>query len=86
MQASTATGYLQVSNADTVIDIPANGASKALGFAVPIPIDIDLAYPVEVKALVGKSAANDELTLDCEVYPTRTERFFPGSNLIHEAA
>ena len=71
-QATTATGYLQVSNADTVIDIPVNGASKALGFSVPIPIDMDIAYPVEVKVLVGKSANNDELTLDCEVYPTAT--------------
>lgn len=69
-QASTSIGYLQLSNADTVIDFPVNSATKVLGFSVPRPIDMDISYPLEVKVLVGKAANNDSLTLDCEVYPT----------------
>ena len=70
-QATTVTGYTQLSNADTVINIPINtdpAAGKVLGFALPTPIDIDVLYPLEVHVLVGKAANNDSLTLDCEVY------------------
>lgn len=70
-QATTVAGYTQLSNADTVINIPVNcTAGETLGFAIPTPIDIDITYPVEVHVMAGKAAANDDLTLDCEVYPT----------------
>lgn len=70
-QATTVAGYTQLSNADTVINIPINcTAGESLGFSVPIPVDLDSAYPLEVHAMVGKAANNDTLTLDCEVYMT----------------
>lgn len=72
-QATTVAGYAQLANKETVINIPVNcTAGEALGFVVPTPIDLDLRFPVEVHALVGKAADNDVLTLDCEVYPCGT--------------
>lgn len=69
-QATTVAGYAQLSNKETVINIPVNcTAGENLGFVVPTPIDLDTAFPVEIHALVGKAADNDVLTLDCEVYP-----------------
>jgi hypothetical protein len=71
-QATTVTGLSQLANKETVINIPINtnpATGKDLGFTVPIPIDLDSAYPVEVKVLIGKAAALDALTLDCEVFP-----------------
>lgn len=69
-QATTVAGYAQLADKETVINIPVNcTAGEALGFVVPTPIDVDKAFPVEVHVLVGKSADNDALTLDCEVFP-----------------
>lgn len=69
-QATTVAGYAQLSNKETVINIPVNcSAGEALGFVVPVPIDLDVNSSVEVHVLVGKAADNDVLTLDCEVYP-----------------
>ena len=71
-QATTVTGLTQLSNKETVINIPVNtnpATGKELGFTVPIPLDIDTAYPLQVKVLIGKAAALDALTLDCEVFP-----------------
>jgi hypothetical protein len=68
-QATSVAGYSQLSNLETVINIPVNcSAGEELGFNVPIPIDLDVNYPLEVHVLVGKAANNDTLTLDCEVY------------------
>lgn len=68
-QATTVAGYSQLSDKETVINIPVNcTAGEELGFSVATPVDIDLSYPVEVHVLVGKAADNDTLTLDCEVY------------------
>lgn len=72
VQATTVTGYSQLANKEIVINIPINtspAGGKVLGFSVPTPIDLDIAYPVEVHVLAGKAAALDALTLDCEVYP-----------------
>ena len=71
-QATTVTGLTQLSNKETVINIPVNtnpATGKELGFTVPIPIDLNPDYPVQVKVLIGKAANTDELTLDCEVFP-----------------
>jgi hypothetical protein len=71
-QATTVTGFSQLANKETVINIPIGtnpAAGKNLGFVVPTPLDLDLAYPVEVHVLIGKAANNDTLTLDCEVFP-----------------
>lgn len=68
-QATTVAGYAQISNKETVINIPVNcTAGESLGFVAPLPIDMDENYPLEVHVLVGKAANNDALTLDCEVY------------------
>lgn len=69
-QATTVAGYLQVSNKETVIDIPVDcSAGESLGFSVSLPQDIDITDDLTVHVLVGKAAALDALTLDCEVYP-----------------
>jgi hypothetical protein len=68
-QATTVAGYSQLSDKETVINIPVNcTAGEALGFVVPTPIDLDSTKPVEVCVLIGKAANNDALTLDCEVF------------------
>ena len=70
-QATTNTGYSQLSNADTVINIPINATTgESLGFAVPVPVDLNARKDVTVHVLASKSADNDALTLDCEVYQT----------------
>jgi hypothetical protein len=70
-QATTVAGYAQIANKETVINIPVNcTAGESLGFTVPIPTDMDPNFPLEVHVLAGKAADNDELTLDCEMYPT----------------
>lgn len=71
-QAGTVTGYTQLANKELVINIPINTnptTGEQLSFVAPIPIDLDTSYPVEVHVLAGKAADNDELTLDCEVFP-----------------
>jgi hypothetical protein len=68
-QATTVAGFSQLSNKETVINIPVNcSAGESLGFTVPVPADLDNTKAVYVKVLAGKAADNDELTLDCEVY------------------
>lgn len=68
-QATTVAGYAQLSNKETVINIPVDcSAGESLGFVIPTPIDLDASFPIEVHVLVGKAADNDALTLDCEVY------------------
>ena len=70
-QATTVAGYAQLSNKETVINIPVNcTAGESLGFTTAIPTDMDPKFPLEVHVLVGKAADNDVLTLDCEMYPT----------------
>lgn len=70
-QADAATGFAQLANKETVIMIPVNGASLALGFTVPVTQDLDDTADVTVHVLAGKDANNDALTLDCEVYPCK---------------
>ena len=70
-QATTVAGYAQLSNKETVINIPVNcTAGELLGFTTAIPIDMDANFSLEVHVLVGKAADNDVLTLGCEMYPT----------------
>jgi len=72
-QATTVTGYAQISNKEIVILVPIGtnpAGGLVLGFTTALPIDMDANYPLEVHVLVGKAANNDALTLDCEVYPT----------------
>jgi hypothetical protein len=69
-QATTVAGFSQLSDKETVINIPVDcTAGESLGFTVPVPQDLDDAADITVHALVGKNADNDTLTLDCEVYP-----------------
>ena len=70
-QATTVTGFAQLGNAETVIDIPIDcTVGEALGFSVPAPQDLDDAKDITVHVLVGKAANLDVLTLDAEVYPS----------------
>lgn len=70
-QASTVTGWAQISNKEIVILIPVNAASgeDALQATINVPQDLDESKDVVVHVLCGKNANNDALTLDCEVYP-----------------
>lgn len=69
-QATTVVGYSQLANKEQVINIPINAtAGESLGFQVAVPQDLDDSRSLTVHALVGKAAALDALTLDCEVYP-----------------
>ena len=69
-QATTVTGIAQLSNKEQVILIPIDCSSgEALGFAVPVPQDLDDGEDITVHVLAGKGGALDTLTLDCEVYP-----------------
>ena len=69
-QATTVAGYSQLANKETVINIPVNcSAGESLGFSTMLSLDADETSDIKVHVLVGKAAALDELTLDCEVYP-----------------
>jgi hypothetical protein len=68
-QATTVAGYSQIGNKEQVINIPVDcSAGEALGFNVPLPLDLDDAKDVVVKVLVSKATDNDVLTLDAEAY------------------
>jgi hypothetical protein len=66
---STTSGFTQLANAEQVISLPIDATIEALGFCVSIPQDLDDTEDITIHVLAGKSANNDELTLDCEVYP-----------------
>lgn len=68
-QATTTPGFAQLSDAEQVLDIPVNATAETFAFQVPVPQDLDDSADVIVHVLAGKSADNDTLTLDCEVYP-----------------
>lgn len=69
-QTSTVAGISQLANAEQVINIPANCSSgETLAFSVPVPQDLDDTTNITVHVLAGKSADNDDLDLDCAVYP-----------------
>jgi hypothetical protein len=69
-QATTVAGYAQLADKELVILIPVDAtAGEALGFTVAVPSDLDDSKDLTVHALVGKDAALDALTLDCEVFP-----------------
>jgi len=68
-QTSTTPGFAQLSNKELVLDIPVNAAAETFAFQVPVPQDLDDSADVVIHVLAGKSADNDSLTLDCEVYP-----------------
>jgi hypothetical protein len=69
LQASTTPGYAQLSDKEVVINIPVDATVEALSCSFATPLDLDPSENIEVHVLAGKSADNDELTLDCEVYP-----------------
>ena len=69
-QNGTVAGFAQLADKEQVINIPVNcTAGESLAFSVPVPQDLDDSAAVTVHVLAGKAADNDELTLDCEVYP-----------------
>jgi len=68
-QETTTPGFAQLSNAEQVLDIPVNATAETFAFQVPVPQDLDDSADVVIHVLAGKSADNDSLTLDCEVYP-----------------
>jgi hypothetical protein len=68
-QATTTPGFAQLSDKELVLDIPVDATAETFAFQVPVPQDLDDSADVVIHVLAGKSADNDSLTLDCEVYP-----------------
>ena len=69
-QATTVTGFAQLSSKESVILIPINAAAgeDTLSATMPLPPDLDAGQDVKIHVLVGKSADNDVLTLDAEAF------------------
>ena len=67
--SGTTSGFSQQADKELVIEIPVNATVEALGFSVPVPMDLDDSADVTVHVLAGKDADNDSLSLGCEVYP-----------------
>ena len=68
-QATTVAGFSQLSDKETVIDIPVNAtAGESLSTTVPLPPDLNAGEAVTIHVMVGKAAALDVLTLDAEAY------------------
>lgn len=67
-QASTTSGWTQLSNKNIVLNIPVNATNEAFSFSVTSPEDIDTSKPVYVDLFASKAADDDTLTLDCELY------------------
>jgi hypothetical protein len=69
-QATTTPGFEQLSDKEIVLTIPVNATAETAAFSVPVPQDLDDSADIVIHVLAGKSADNDVLTLDCEVYPS----------------
>lgn len=67
-QATTATGFAQLSDKDLAIMVPTNGTSKAWSFQVALPEQLDSSRNILVDVFASKDADNDALTLDLEAY------------------
>ena len=67
-QASTTTGFSQLSNKNIVIHIPANSTAESFSFSTALPRDADVESAVTVYVSTTKSADDDALTLDLELY------------------
>lgn len=67
-QATTTSGWTQLSNKNVVLNIPVNATNEAFSFSVSAPSDLDTTLPVYVDIFATKAADNDVLTIDCELY------------------
>jgi hypothetical protein len=67
-QASTTSGWAQLSNKNVVLHIPLNATNEAFSFSTSAPSDIDPTLAVYLDVFVSKSADNDVLTIDAELY------------------
>lgn len=67
-QASTTSGWSQLSNKNLVLNIPVNATNEAFAFSVSAPSDLDTTLPVYVDVFITKAADNDTLTIDAELY------------------
>lgn len=72
-QASTTSGWSQLSNKNVVLNIPVNATNEAFSFSVSAPSDMDGTQPIYVDVHMSKSADNDTLTMDCELYSNGAE-------------
>jgi hypothetical protein len=68
-QATNVTGFAQLDGKEQVIKIPATGTG-AVGFSVPVPLDLDGSADINVHVLAGQSGSNNTLSLSCAVYPS----------------
>lgn len=68
-QASTTPGFAQLADKEIVLNFPVNAAAETCAFSKMLPLDLDATAAITIHVLAGKSADNDVLTLDCEVFP-----------------
>lgn len=68
--AGADSGFAQLDNKNTVIQIPVNATTEAFAFVVGVPSEIAWTQGdgVTVRVLASKSADDDTLTLDAEAY------------------
>jgi len=69
-QATTVTGFSQLSNKNIVIHIPANSTAEAFAATSVMPLDLDGTNNgnLTLNVIVSKNADADALTLDAELY------------------
>ena len=67
--SGTTSGWSQQSDKEVVLEIPVNATNETFQATAAVPNDLDSSADLTVHVLVGKSADNDTLTLDCEVFP-----------------
>lgn len=69
-QATTVTGFAQLSNKNIVIHIPANSTAEAFAASSNMPLDMASANngDIVLNVVVSKSADTDVLTLQAELY------------------
>jgi hypothetical protein len=67
-QASTTSGWSQLSNKETVLNIPVNATNEAFAFVIGLPHECKGNDAFTVNVIASKSANNDTLTMDAEIY------------------
>lgn len=83
---STTSGWSQLSNKNIILNIPVNATVEAFAFSVSAPADYDINQPVYVDLFASKSADNDSLTLDCELYAVGTGGAIVSADMVSTTA
>lgn len=85
-QATTVTGFSQLANKNIVIHIPANSTAESFAFVAMLPVDADTSAAVTVTIYASKTADNDALTFDLELYGGGSDPFELSADLYSGSA